>query len=128
MSRSVRLRLFIFIFIVAICSFVYFVSKYSFLDDSEKLTIIESADDREEALEDIEEQLDERNQGSLIGIVGSLAAGLLSVWGVVDTFWREVGGMRKLQIAKQELENEKLKLEIQKLKSELKTTRSSDST
>lgn len=128
MPRSVRLRLFIFIFIVAICSFVYFVSKYSFLDDSEKLTIIESADDREEALEDIEEQLDERNQGNLIGIVGSLAAGLLSVWGVVDTFWREVGGMRKLQIARQQLENEKLKLEIEKLKSELKTARSSDST
>ena len=128
MSRSIRLRLFILIFIVAACSLVYFVSKYSFLDDSEKLAIVESSENREEALEDIEEQLDERNQGNLIGIVGSLAAGLLSVWGVVDTFWREVGGMRKLQIARQQLENEKLKLEIEKLKSELKTARSSDST
>ena len=122
MTSTVRLRLFLLVFIVAVCSLVYFVSRYSHLNNSERFAIVTAADGRDEAevLDDIEEQLDERNQGSLIGIVGSLAAGLLSVWGVVDTFWREIGGSRKLQMVYQELQNEKLKLEIEKLKSELK--------
>lgn len=127
MSPTARLRLFLLILIIAVSSLVYFVSRYTRLDDTEPITIITNSDSptesSDEVVEEIEDELDERNQGNLLGIVGSVAAGLLSVWGVMDTFWREVGGMRKLQLANQELQNEKLKLEIEKLKSDLKATR-----